>query len=135
LDPPLLDAGPAPGAAPGPAPDTGGPVATEGDGGVAEEDVAKPTETPITEQARTTPAIHRLLRFDMIRHILGRRGPVREASANSLGRDVGGGGSVPVPLEPPTFGGPALVGGGWPEGSSMGIVGSSALMMALLSYR
>jgi hypothetical protein len=85
---------------------------TEWEGGIAEEDVARPMETPTTEQARTTAMIHRLLRYEKTCRLLGWRGP-----------------------EPPPAGGSAVVGTGQPGGPSRGIVGWSALMMALLSFR
>jgi len=83
-------------------PDTEWPGVAGGDGAVAEEDAARPTETPITEQARATATIHRILLFEISRRTHGRR--TRSdmiTGVDKSGEDAGGGGAEPGSPELP----------------------------------
>jgi hypothetical protein len=87
-------------------------VAATGGVAVAEPDVAKPTETPMTADiSAAATAIHRRLLFARNLRTLGRR------AGFALGAAVGSG----VALD-----------SGGPEGVSLGAVGSKSLMRILL---
>jgi hypothetical protein len=94
LDPPPPEAGP-------PAERLAGtrcPAVAEEDVAVAEGDVARPTETPVTEHTSTAATIHRLFLFARNLRSFGRRAWLAVGTeADPSGEDAGGGsGAVPA---------------------------------------
>jgi hypothetical protein len=115
--------------------------ATTGLATVAERDVAKPTETPITAHiAAAVTMIHRRLLFARNCRSFGRRGCVAvgveadPSGADPSGEVAGGGGGVaPVPPAFPAVDGFEVVLDTGPlEMVSRGFVGLKSLIMALL---
>jgi hypothetical protein len=91
LDPPPPDAGPPA----EPLPDTGCAAVLEEDVAVAEGDVARPTESPITPHSTAAATIHRLFLFDTNRRTRGQRASFAIVTeTDPSGEDAGGGGGV-----------------------------------------
>jgi hypothetical protein len=82
------------------------PVVAEEDVAVGEGDVARPTDSPITEHNTAAATIHRFLLFESNRRTLDRRaGSVMVPGADAGGDAGGGGGPAPaVPDLPATDG-------------------------------
>jgi hypothetical protein len=100
LDPPPPD--PLPPAEPLPGTDC--PAVDVGGVAVAEEDMARPTESPITEQTSAAATIQALLLFDSSRRTLGQRAcSAPDAEVHLTGGGVGGGvgGAAPPPTALP----------------------------------
>jgi hypothetical protein len=81
-------------------------VVAEGDA-VAEEDVARPTDSPITAHISAAAAIHPPILFDSNRHTRGQRSRwavVTEAELS--GDEAGAEDAGPAPPDPPAIDGP-----------------------------
>jgi hypothetical protein len=102
FDPPPLDPRPPPGRDPpaGPLPGTECPAVAEED--VADGDVARPMESPITAHNSAAATIHPLILFVSNRHVLDQNAcwaPV--VAADGSGEDTGGRGGAAPPSELP----------------------------------
>jgi hypothetical protein len=101
---------------------------------VGDGEVARLTESPITEHIIAATTIHLLLLFDSNRRTVGRRARLAIGTeADQSGEDTGGGsGAAPAPPELPAIDCSDVAPAGRPARVSWGLVDSYSFMMPLL---